>query len=291
VDSITAVERRQGVYPTPLDQRAAEFARTFRSDEAYGNLQFVPLYFRNADAMFSAIDLWNRAGGDPRRASSAQAAQIIALLSTLFPRPEHRRAVTEWAGLVREEDRIFYRAYWDSQAATLAPRVTAVQQVWDSLAPSLANYLEFVRLRRGELFLVPALGAEGRLVTTELEVPRSAVLSPPAAHPDYAVLAFVHELLYPLVGEVIKEHVAPARIREMGAQRLAALSALRGGAMLLERVAPARVDSYRRFYLEASGRTPAPGESLEAAFAAAFPLPPELEAGLRTAVNNALAGI
>jgi hypothetical protein len=291
VDSITAVERRQGVYPTPLDRRAEEFARTFRSDEAYNNLQFVPLYFRSGEAMFSAIELWNRAGGDPRRASSLQAAQLIAFLSSLFPRPEHRRAVTEWAALVQEEDRLFYRAYWDSQAPALAPRVAAVQQAWDSLAPSLRNYLEYVRLRRGELFLVPALGAEGRLVTTELEVPRSAVLLPPAARPDDAVLAFVHELLYPLVGEAIKENVAPARIRELGALRLAALSALRGGAMLLERVAPARVDSYRRFYLEASGRAPAPGESLEAAFAAAFPLPPELETGLRTAVNTALAGI
>lgn len=292
VEQIVALKRREGVYPTPLDRRAAEFGRTFQSSDVYDRLEFLPLFFRNGEALAAAIDLWNRAGGNPAAAGSAEGAQVIAFLSQLFPRPAERQTVVAWVGLLAEEDSAFYRRYWADQAETLATTVTAVQREWDALAPALSQYLAYIGFRNGELFLTPALGPEGRTVTSGVAVPRVAVLAPPANHPAYAVWGFVHELLYPLVGEVVREQVSPARIRELGEARLNSLAAIRGGALLLQQTAPRRVDDYRRFFLEGAGhRVPTTAAELGTAFENAFPLPPELVRGLEQAIANALAGI
>lgn len=295
VERIVALKRREGVYPTPLDDRAAEFGRIFRSDEVYDRLEFLPLFFRDGEALRAGIDLWNRAGGNPAAAGSAEAARVIAFLSQLFPRPADRQTVVSWVGLLAEEDTAFYRGHWAGQAELLATRAAAVQREWDALAPDLSQYLAYIGFRDGEIFLTPALGPEGRTVTSGVAVPRVAVLVPPANHPAYAVWGLVHELLYPLVGDVVREQVAPARIRELGEARLNSLAAIRGGAILLQQTAAGRadrVDDYRRFFLESIGQAaPTTSAGLDSAFVNAFPLPPELVRGLEEAVDNALAGI
>lgn len=292
VERIVALKRQQGVYPTPLDERAAEFGRIFSSDDTYLRLEFLPLFFRSGEALQSGIDLWNRAGGNPYSAGSPEAAQLIAFLSQLFPRPAERQTVVTWVGLLQEESSAFYHAYWNSNAAQFTATAAAVQREWDALAPALKQYLAYIAFQNGELFLTPALGAEGRTVTQGTAVPRVAVLMPPANRPADAIWGFIHELLYPIVGDVVREQIAPARIRELGEERLASLSAIRGGAILLQETAPNRVDEYRRFFLEAVGRTaPTSSAELATAFENAFPLPPELLRGLQQAVATARAGI
>jgi len=292
VAEIEAAKRAAGVYPTPLDQRAAEFGRTFRGSRTYDALHFLPLYFRSAEALFSGIDLWARAGGNPYAAGTAEAAQVIAFLSQVFPRTEERQTVVEWVALLRTEDSLFFSGYWSARATTRDTVVAEVQRAWNALAPALANYLAYIRFRGGELFLAPALGAEGRSVTTGVATPRAAIFEPPPDRPDAAVWSFVHEMLYPLVGDVIREQIAPARIRTLGEERINTLAALHGGAVLLQRTAPTRVDEYRRFFLEVVGATPPSSNAdLEAAFDIAFPILPELRQGLESAISAALAGI
>ncbi len=291
VDGIVQVKRRLGVYPTVLDRRAAELGRLLAA-AAFEGMQFLPLYFRDADAIFSAIELWEEAGGDPRRAGSLEAARVIEFLSSLFPRAAQRRAVIEFAAALREERQTFYAAHWQDRLPGLRERVAAVQRDWDALAPALRDYLDYVQLENGELFLVPPLGAEGRVVVRGIRVPRAAVLEPPARRAGDAVLAFVHELTYPVVRDAVRDYVAPARIRELGEERLLSFAAVRAGAMLLEEIAPERADAYRRLYLRAAGRAPAAGaDDLAAPFREAFPLPADLERGLHQAVRQALAGI
>lgn len=292
VPGITARKRELGAYPTPLDERAEEFSRRFAADDVYVALEFVPLYFRSLDALMSAIALWDQAGGNPRRAGSASAAQVVAFFSSLFPRAEQRRTVVEWAQLLRDEYEAFYRDEWQARQPSTEARVAAVQQEIDAIVDAASNYLAYVQLGRGELFLVPALGVEGRTVTGGVAYPRIAILEPPTTRAEDAALATVHEWLYPLVGDVITEYLAPARIRELGEDVLAESSAVRGGAILLERTMPERVDDYHRLYLRAAGRTvPTTARAREDAFADAFPLPPELEEGLEQAIAAAVAGI
>lgn len=292
VDDIVAVKQRRGVYPTALDQRAEEFGRIFERDQAYRGLEFLPLYFRSAQALFSGIEFWASVGGDPRRASTVEAARMVAFLTQLFPRAEHRRVIAEWVGVMREEADTFYTAYWQEEEPRLQADIAAVQREWDALAPALDVYLEYLQIPNGEIFLVPALDVEGRIVTSGVAAPRAAIMAPPSGRPDLAALSFVHELLYPLVGEAITEFLAPATIRELGEDRLSTQAAVRGGAMLLQEAAPTRVAAYQRLFLEAAGaRTTAPGESLDSAFVATFPLPADLERGLAEFVRQALAGI
>ena len=288
-DEIAQVKRRRGVAPTPLEQRADEFRRTF--DASYEGLEFVPLYFRSADALFFAIEVWESAGGNPRRAGSLQAARVIQFLSSLFPRAAQRAAVVEWAGLLQQERQLFFQSYWQERQDALQPTIQAVQREWDALAPALRDYLDFVQLENGELFLVPALSVEGRLVTQSLTAARAAILEPPSTRPELSILAFVHELAYPVSREAVRDNVAPARIRELGEERLFSLAAVRGGSMLLEEVAPERVEAYQRLYLDAAGQAQTVDGDVDAAFRAAFPLPEGLESGLRTAVERSLAGI
>lgn len=290
-DSIIALKERRGVYPTPLDERAQEFGRTFQ-DEVYQGLEFVPLYFRSTEALFSGIELWASVRGNPQRASTLEAARIVAFLSDLFPRASHREVLAEWVDVLREEAAVFYDEHRAADQLERQARIAEVQREWGRLAPALETYLDYLQIPDGELFLTPALGAEGRIVTSRVAAPRAIVGVPLARRPEPAVLAFVHELLYPLVGEAIEEFVSPARIRELGEEQLSTRAAVRGGAVLLEEVAPARTEAYRRLYLEATGVEPPDGvDAQERAFESAFPLPEDLERGLEDFVRQALAGI
>lgn len=290
-DSIAALKRRRGIEPTALDRRAADFRTIFR-DESYRGIEFVPLYFQSQDALFNGIALWRAAGGNPRRAGSVEEARLIAFLSSVFPRAAQRQAIAEWAEALADESRSFYHAYWEEQAPALAASAAAVQREWGELRPELGNFLEYMRLENGEIFLVPALGIEGRFVSSGLPVPRSAIMTAAPDRAEDAVLAFVHELLYPLVGDAIREYIAPAKIRELGEDALRERAAVRGGALLLDRAAPERAGRYRRLYLRSIGMAaPTEPAALDAAFRDAFPLPPELERGLEEAVDRSLAGI
>jgi len=292
VAEITELKRRRGVYPTPLDTAAARLADTL-SASAFDGLEFLPLYFQDAGALFSSFEAWAEAGGDPRRTGSAEAARVVAFLSSLFPRAQQRQAVLQFVRLLRLEQEAFFANYWQEQLPALEARVVEVQREWDALAPALAVYLDYAQLENGELLLVPALGAEGRLVRGGLPYPRAAVLLPPARRPGDAVLALVHETTYPIAGDAVRDYVAPAQLRELGEERLTSLAAVRAGAMILEKTAPRRVPEYHRLYLEAIGRDVdrADDEALAREFRAAFALPDALEAGLVRVVDRALAGI
>ncbi|HEX6938993.1 MAG TPA: hypothetical protein VF158_06235 [Longimicrobiales bacterium] len=289
VDSIVRLKRRLGIYPTVLDT-TPEALRTELRGESYDGLEFLPLYFQDTAALFSSIEEWEATGGDPRRAGSAAAARVVAFLSSLFPRARQRDAVVAFADALRRERETFYAAYWQERLPTLRARSADVQREWDALAPALRDYLDYAQLENGELFLVPALGAEGRLVRRGLPFPRAAEMVPPAARPADAVLAFVHEMTYPIAQDAVRDYVAPARLRELGEERLVSRAAVRAGAMLLDGVAPDRTAAYQRLYLRAVGREAEDG-TLEAEFREAFPLPAELERGLRQVIDRALAGI
>jgi len=291
VDSMTALKRAAGVYPTELDERADEFAREFEGEAAYAALHFLPLYFRDADALFGAIRVWHQAEGDPRRVAGA-AAQAVAFLSSLFRTERQRDVVTAWANVLLAESRAFYHAHWQARQPELAALASAVTAEWRPVADSLADFLLFARLRGGELFLIPALGPEGRIVTRGVQQPRIAITTPPADRPRDALWPFIHELIYPLAAETVQEYLAPVRIRELGETAITSRAALRAGALLVDRVLPADGAAYRRFFLEGAGHEPPAGpDELDAAFARAFPIPPELEAGLQEIVRQALAGI
>lgn len=292
VERVVAAKRAAGVYPTPLDRRADEFARQFRTNANFSRLQFLPLYFPSGDALSAAIRAWAQVEGDPRRVQDPGLAQAVAFLSQQFPSANERRVVAAWAQLLEEERRAFYERYHAQRMSEHAGVSSAVQAQWDQLAPRLQPYLDYMMLNSGELILSFPLGSEGRTLDLGRRQNRVAVGMPAAGEPADAIWAFIHELAYPLVNPVIQDNLAPAQRREIDEQLLSRRAAIRAGAILLDRVAPESAAEYRAAYLRSAGTAvPASAQERERALARAYPLPDPLPGALADAVERTLGGI
>jgi hypothetical protein len=282
-----AAARRAGVSRTPIEAAADSIAREFAGSSSYEQLQFLPLYFEDAAALFNAIRVWDQAQGNPQGAGSQQGAQAVALLSSMFETPRLRRWVVLFANTLQAERTAWYSAYWAQREPELRTLAQSAEREWRTLEAPLAPLFRYLQLTGGEALLTPSLGGEGRTVT-ERSFVRSAVGAPTGstAGADVA-FSLLHELMFSVVGEVVTENLAPARLRDLGQDAVTSVAAVRAGALALARLAPARADGYQRFYLRSAGRS----GTGDAAFRAAFPLPAELESALPRAVEQALAGI
>jgi hypothetical protein len=292
VERLVAAKRAAGAYPTPLDRRAEEFARQFRTSANFSRLQFLPLYFSGGDALFASLRAWAQVEGDPRRVQDPALAQAVAFLSQQFPSASERRILAGWVQLLDEEQRAFYGRYHAERLAELGGITAAVQARWDQLAPRLQPYLDYMILNGGELVLSLPLGSEGRTLDLGRRQNRVAVGMPVAGAPADAVWAFVHELAYPLVGPVIQDQLAPAQRRETDEQLLSRRAAVRTGAILLDRVAPDAAAEYRAAYLRWAGvAVPMSAQERARQLERAYPLPEPLPPALAEAVDRTLGGI
>jgi hypothetical protein len=283
--------RRANAVPTPLQAVAQQLRGEFAGSSAYQQLQFLPLYFDDAQSLFNAIKLWQQAEGNPQRAGSQRGAEAVALLSGMFETARQRRAVAEFAAALEQEASAYYSGYWSTRAEELRPLAEAARREWAVLEDSLRPLFSYLDVQSGEALLTPGLGPEGRTITGRSFV-RVAVGTPRIGSTADAAAAEVtfsmlHELMYGLVDEVIREHVAPARVREFGDQVLQTRAAVRAGAMVLERRAPGRLAEYRAYYLRMARRT----GTGDTAFRNAFALPLELVSGMNQFIDQALAGI
>lgn len=292
---IEAAKRDRGVYPTPLDTAAARIRADIEAaggPEAVQNLSFLPLYLPPPWTVIAAVTTWSRAEGDPAKAGTAAGSAIVTRINTLIEEEETRAAVGELAGLLETEAQLFYREYRVSRLQEIRTTVAAVRDTWRALREQLRTFLDYLQLEGGDLLLSPALGVEGRSLTTNAARPVVATQLPDAGDAEAAVWGFLHELMYALVPEVIEEHVAPSEVEEIGVQTLTTRAAVRAGEILLEARAPVRLEAYRAHFVRASGADVSAAQArTHAALERAFPLPDRLEAGLREAIELANAGI
>ena len=91
---MTALKKQRGVY-TNLDANQQKLQQRFATSPALANAQFVAMYFSSLQELSTAMDLFIRANGEPRRASDPTEQQEIALLAQNFPSPADR----DWARL------------------------------------------------------------------------------------------------------------------------------------------------------------------------------------------------
>jgi hypothetical protein len=290
LDEVATARRRIGGTST-LAQRALEFERTFAANpNDYSGLQFLPLYFQDSQQIFAAVDVWDRAQGDPRRASSQDAQRGMALLASMFPGNAQRQTVVDFTRAVQDEQRAFFHAYWQEQQPRLSQLAVSARAEWNGLLPQVTRFIEYAQLHGGEVFLTPALAGEGRSVTQGVDVPRFAIGVPATA--QEVTFELLHELIYAVAGDLIKDNIAPADVRTIGQEVLSARVAVRGAAILVARAAPGRVGAFERFYLQQAGRTPPSSvAALQAAFEQTFPLSDGLRQALEREIQSAFAGI
>jgi hypothetical protein len=239
-----------GIYPTPLDARAARLRTAFGRDSTFEILHFVPLYFGRVppEAMLNSLEAV--AKGD--RPAGFGATVVGGVLQSRA----QRRILADFVKVLREEWRLYLRAQWAAEEPERSRRVAELGQAWNELGPRLAPFLAARRLDGGVLLVSPALGPEGRVFRARAGVPDPntiAVWLPPGpGGPRASLFGALREACFPLVRETVVRLGLTHNDRIL-AERLSSRGAVRCGGMLLERHFPALVADYRLAFLTAMG--------------------------------------
>jgi hypothetical protein len=271
---------------TQLDANRDRLRSRLNLNDRLVNAQFVPFYFDTFDEMSRAIDLLVRSEGNPRAAGDQQTAQLIALMAGYFP----TAADQDWARLfiqsARDEDSRFYRSYWDQQQRERASVLTAVGNLWqNTYRAKFQTFLNNTRQTGGEIFLSLPLDGEGRTVSESNRENATAVTFPARqADAVQSIYVIAHELVGQIVATAVRDNTTPSDARAGLTDQYIAAGAVRGGALLLQKVAPELVDGYTRYYLQSANRP-------TASLATVFRLPDSIIQAIQRQIDTVLGGI
>ena len=288
---ITALKRQRNVY-TQLDANQQKLSQRFATNPALTNAQFLAMYFPSMQEIVNATDYFIRANGDPRAASNPEIQQEIALMASVFPSPADRDWLRLFVQSLQDESARFYHDYWTHEQQTRGAAFAQVNQLWvGQYYQKLARFLNNTQQGAGEMILSLPIGGEGRTINDGKQSNAIAVDYPTTtdAAPE-AIFTFAHEVVGRLVDEAIRDNTTPAEQRTGTTGGYQGNGAVRGGALLLQRVAPELAPGYMRFYLRTAGAG-APAGDPGAAFSAAFPLPQAILSAISRQIETALGGI
>lgn len=284
--------KRQKNLLTQLDANQQQLSQRFVSNPGLTNAQFLAMYFPSFQEIVNATDLFIRSSGNPRAASDPQMQQEIAILAGNFPSPADRDWLRLFVQSLQDESTKFFHAYWTGEQQTRGAAFAQFNQQWTSeYYPKLARFLNNTQQASGSLMLSIPLGGEGRTINDGKQANAIAVAFPrtPAAATE-ALYVFVHESVGRIVEEAISDNTTPAERRSGSTLSYSGNGAVRGGAVLLQRLAPGLVPGYMRFYLQTLGRT-APTGDPTAAFEAAFSIPTAILTAVTKQIDVVLGGI
>jgi hypothetical protein len=251
--------------------RPTELGGTLSRGGRYDILHFVPLYYPSAGTAALADALTQAAGTAPPAAPRAQF--LVGALRQALPSAADRAPLTLLADGLRR-----------TTARRVSPdALDALQAHWNrALAPALAPFLRDQRLDAGLLWVLPALGPEGRLFSgvASDRTDNIVAVAAGAAGGNGPLYAAVRELCFPLVSRTAE--ASPEFRRTAGnpaeAARRAGIAAVRCGAELLDHVAPAEAGPYRTHWERVATRA--------LTFDAAFPSDPALGPVIRAALQR-----
>ncbi len=287
-DAIEAVRRKQNVL-TGLDANHVKLAALMAQNPEISNGQFMPLYFDSWDAMVQAIHAFLQAGGNPREAAPADRRQV-ALIASMYPTVQDRDWLRLFTEALGDESDHFYHQYWMAQQKADADLVVNADSLWRSLRPRFQRFLTNTKQTDGQIVLSLVLGGEGRtmnaspshnIVVVPMPESRAGIAEP--------IYVFAHEVVQVISSDAVAANTTPVQQRSGVAADYSPIAAVRGGYMLIERVAPELANGYMRFYLQQTGVTPPAGDP-EATFIATFQIPTAIEADMERGISGALGG-
>ncbi len=275
---------------TQLDANMAALRARFVINPTLGNAHFLPLQFDSPESMWQAIDVFIRAEGDPRQASSQEGANAIALLARYFPTGPDR----DWLRLFRrsldEESTRFYHDYWIREQANRAMVLRRVDALWQQHRPALQTYMNNSQQGGGRVFLSLPLNGEGRTMAAGRNNTITAVTFPASESEAIdAVYVIVHELMFAAANTAVTDNITPTEQRDGAGDRYVSAAAVRGGLILLQKAIPSLADGYARYYLRSANRQP--GTNPQATLATVFPLPEPIRTALVRQLDVVLGGI
>lgn len=288
---VTALKRQKNVYSL-LDANQQELSSRFATNPELTNAQFLAMYFSSFQDIQRATDYFIRSGGNPRAASDPNVQQQIALLAANFRSDADRKWLRLFVQSLDDENKKFYHEYWtNEQQVRGAAFAQAVQQWNNQYYPKLSRFLNNTQQSSGEVILSLALGGEGRTVSNGKQSNTVAVEFPKTADaaPD-VLFAFAHEAVASVVDGVIRDNTTPAQTRSGQTSGYVGNGAVRGGALLLQRVAPELVRPYMVYYLSTAGLAGIAGDPATT-FANTFPLPQSIVDAIDKQIDIVLGGI
>lgn len=288
---ITALKRQRNVYSL-LDANQQELSSRFATNPELTNAQFLAMYFSSFQDIQRATDYFIRSGGNPRASSDPNVQREIALLAANFRTDADRKWLRLFVQSLDDESKKFYHDYWTGeQQARGAAFAQAVQQWNNQYYPKLSRFLNNTQQPTGEVVLSVVLGGEGRTVNNGRQSNTVAVDFPKTvdAVPGF-LFAFAHEAVAGVVDGVIRDNTTPAQTRSGLTSGYVGNGAVRGGALLLQRVAPELVRPYMIYYLGTAGLGGIAGDPATT-FANTFPLPQSIVDAIDKQIDIVLGGI
>jgi hypothetical protein len=289
-DSVVAARKRANV-TSMIDVNSDKLSARFLAFPNLVSAQFIPLYFGTWEETRQSAELFLRTNGDERAAGDLRSQQIIRLFAGYFPTQPDREWLRLFIQAVDDERTKFFSSYWRNQQQQHAAARSAVDSLWrTSYRQRFARFLNNSGSDRGTLILSLPLDGEGRTLDLGQRTRLVTVNFPetPASARE-ALFTFAHEVASSVTSIAIEDNTSPAEKRNGTGDRYASAALVRGGAMLVQRVAPELADGYARYYLRSS-RVQFTGDPM-AALATAFPLPDAIRDGIQRQIDVVLGGI
>jgi hypothetical protein len=255
------------------------------------NAQFVPLSFSTWSELTQTVDLFVRANGDPRAASSQQQAGAIAYLAAYFQTGADRDWLRLFVQSLDDESGRFYHSYWVQQQRERSNVLDLVDTLWQrTYRPRMQRFLNNTQQAQGTVLLSLPLDGEGRSLTNGKQS-NTITVSFPERPSDAveAIYVIAHEAVGGIASTAVKDNITPEQSRTGLGERYQSAAAVRGGALLIQRTSPEILDGYMRYYLKSVNR-PA-GSNVQAAFTATFTLTDTIRDAIVRQLDVVLGGI
>jgi hypothetical protein len=290
-EQMIALRRQRGATSLLDANRARLLERLAVQPSLATGPQFMPFYFASWDQLRQVVDLFIRAGGNPRATNDAALQQYFAVLGSAFQSAADREWLRLFVEAADDESRKFYHEYWLAESSARAGTGARTDSMWQrTWRPAFQRFLNNTQQQNGELYLSLPLDGEGRTVHFTKVQNAVAVGFPDNAQSIEIVLyTFAHEVAGNVASTAIEDNTTPADRRAGTTARYEQSAAVRAGALLLEKILPSAVPGYMRYYLQSTGRS-APSEP-STAFTSVFAVPDAINSAIARQIDVILGGI
>ena len=284
--------RRQLNVTTALDANRQKLMDGRAASLNIDNGQFAIFNFASWEELSRVAKQFVENEGSPNTVNDQMTQQLFLVLRNSFRTVAEREWLRLFVQSLDDEQAKFYQSYWNAQQTDRGPARTALETAWNNTYKAkFQRYLRNERLTDGTFLLSIPIGGEGRAVFNPAQGNAIATHYPETASDALsAVYVFTHEVVGNAAGRAVEDNLTPAQAREGMAAKLTPIAAVRGGAVLLQRIAPELLEGYQRFYMSQAGATIPTGD-LTAAFNSTFELPQAVADGLARQIDLVLAGI
>jgi len=287
---MTVLKNRANVV-TQLDANRDRLRARLTTNPQLINAQFVPLNFSSWNQLAQTVDLFIRANGDPRAASSQQQASAIAFLAAYFQTGPDRDWLRLFVQSLTDESNRFYHSYWLQQQRERSNVLELTDTLWQrTYRPRMQRFFNNTQQAQGDILLSLPLDGEGRSQTSGSRSNTITVTFPDRPNDAAeAIYVIAHEAVGQLASTAVNDNITPEQRRTGLGERYQSSAAVRGGALLIQRTSPEILDGYMRYYLRSVNRPV--GSNVQSTFISTFSIPDTIRDALSRQLDVVLGGI